>query len=559
MGVFKNEIVETKLREHYKEEEERLMQYLSERYNLPYLILSDVSLEPDALQMIKEERAKEGEFVVFKRLKKNLFVATRNHKNPILQESLQEFKKRGFSVKLHLISRTTLNRLLSYYQDIKPTIATTSGTFTITGKEFYAKSKEIRSIEQAREFLKSLAGMSSSRRISKNVEYILTSAMSLGASDIHIEPNSEGGAVRYRLDGVLVTIVEFSPQEMKQLITRIKLVAGMKINIITQAQDGSFVVQLPDHAISVRASTVPQEVGESFVLRLLDPNTVLHEIEKLGLHKIVLETFQEEIKKPHGMIITTGPTGSGKTTTLYSFLNAVKSPGVKIITLEDPVEYRLPGIIQTQIEKKYTFASGLRAILRQDPDIILVGEIRDEEVAGVAIQASLTGHMVFSTLHTNDAIGTLPRLVGFGVDPKSLSQALNLVIAQRLVRKLCPHCSEKQVLNDEQKKKVNNFIAALPDGYKTEKLSFDTIREVGPSSKTCERCVGGYKGRVGVFETFRVGPEEEMSVIQGATTKELQDVIKKQGLPFMHQDGLYKVLTGVTSFAELGRVLGLYI
>ena len=559
MNVFNNEVVKTKLQEHHKEEEERLMQYLSKKYNLPYLILSDISLEPDALQMVKEKQAREGEFVIFKRLKKNLFIATRNHKNPVLQESIQELKKRGFFVKLNFISRITLNRLLSYYQDIKSTTATTSGTFTITEKEFYKKSKEIQSIEQAREFLKSLTDMSSARRISKNVEYILTTAMSLRASDIHIEPNRDGGSVRYRLDGVLVTIVDFSPQEIKQLITRIKLVAGMKINITTQAQDGSFVVQLPNHTISVRASTIPQEVGESFVLRLLDPDSVLHEIEELGLHKIVLETFQEEIKKPHGMIITTGPTGSGKTTTLYSFLNTVKSSKVKIITLEDPVEYRLPGIIQTQIEKKYTFASGLRAILRQDPDILLVGEIRDEEVAKVAIQASLTGHMVFSTLHTNDALGTLPRLVGFGVDPRSLSRALNLIIAQRLVRKLCPNCSQQHVLNDEQKRKINNLIVALPDGYKTDKLSLNTIREVGPNSKTCKHCIGGYKGRVGIFETFRVGSEEELAVIQKTTTKELRDIVKKQGLPFIHQDGLYKVLTGITSFAELGRVLGLYI
>ena len=259
------------------------------------------------------------------------------------------------------------------------------------------------------------------------------------------------------------------------------------------------------------------------------------------------------------MILTTGPTGSGKTTTLYSFLNAVKNGESKIITLEDPIEYRLEGIVQTQIEIGYSFASGLRAILRQDPDIILVGEMRDSEVAEIGVQAALTGHLVFSTLHTNDAIGALHRLAQLEIDSQVFSRAINIIIAQRLVRVLCPHCSENHKLRDDQKEKIEKMIGEFPDVYKQESFDINSIRRPGAASETCGHCTNGYKGRVGIFELFEVDDKIERVFRGGEGVGAIRVAVKEQGFPSINDDGLWKVLRGVTSLAEIERVVGIQI
>ena len=369
-----------------------------------------------------------------------------------------------------------------FYKDIIATSASSPGTLSITNDELEEGMKHIHSVEEAQEFLKKLEGLSRSRRISKNVEYVVATAIAIDASDIHLEPAQNGGMIRFRVDGVLTDVLTLSEQDFKQFITRMKLVSGMKITA-KGAQDGGFVVHLADRTISIRASVIPEEEGGSFVVRLLDPKNVIHSIDKLGLHPTILKVFNDQIRKPNGMILTTGPTGSGKTTTLYSFLNVTKSEETKTITLEDPIEYRLKGIVQTQIAKNYTFASGLRAILRQDPDIILIGEIRDNEVAEIAVQAALTGHLVFSTLHTNDALGALPRLAQLGVDAQAFSRAINIVIAQRLVRKLCPHCSEHHPLTDEQKTAVQKMMEQFPEGYKREEYDIQNIKRPSEASE----------------------------------------------------------------------------
>ena len=545
------------LQEHKEQEEERLMDYLSDKYGYPAIRITDVQVNPDALQLVKEVDAREAKMGAYKRLKGVLTIAVNEPNNEKLAEILRALEEKGYSHELTLASTKTLEQIWMYYKDIVSTSATAPGTLSITNEELEEKMQHIRSVEAVQELLRELKMMSRARRVSKNVEYIVATAVAVNASDIHIEPAPDGGVVRYRIDGVLTDIADLDALEYKQMVTRMKLVSGMKITS-RGAQDGGFVVHLAKRTLSVRSSVIPEDEGGSFVVRLLDPKNVLHDIERLGIHPVVLEVFMKHIKRPNGMILNTGPTGSGKTTTLYSFLNVVKGEHIKTVTLEDPIEYRLEGIVQTQIDKDYSFAGGLRAILRQDPDIILVGEIRDAEVAQVAIQAALTGHLVFSTLHTNDALGALPRLLQFEVDPQAFSRAINIVIAQRLVRRLCPECSEPHPLTEEQQAKVREMVERFPERYK-EEFDVRAVKRPSEASHNCPDCNGGYKERVGVFEVFEVNDAIERVIREESGVGALRDEVRKQGLPFMEDDALWKVLKGITSLEEASRVIGLQI
>lgn len=545
------------LKEHKEEEEERLMEYLSSKYHHPTVHITDIQVNPDALQLIKEVDAREAKMAAYKRLKGVLTIAVNEPNNKKLAEVLRTLEEKGYSHELTLASTKTLEQIWMYYKDIITTSATSPGTLSITNEELEQKIKSIQSVEAVCDMLRDLKKMSRTRRISKNVEYIVATAVAVNASDIHIEPSPDGGVIRYRIDGVLTDITELGEQEYKQMVTRMKLVSGMKITA-KGAQDGGFVVHLPKRTLSVRSSVIPEDEGGSFVVRLLDPKNIMHSIEELGIHPMMLEVFMKHIKRPNGMILNTGPTGSGKTTTLYSFLNIVKNEHIKTVTLEDPIEYRLEGIVQTEIDKEYSFAAGLRAILRQDPDVILVGEIRDAEVAQVALQAALTGHLVFSTLHTNDALGALPRLLQFETDPQTFSRAINIIIAQRLVRKICPTCSEQHPLTDDQKTKIQQMIEKFPEQYK-EEFDLSAIRRPSEASQNCQECNGGYKKRIGVFEVFEVNDDIERVIREESGVAALRTEVRKQGFPFMEDDALWKVLKGMTSLEEISRVIGLVI
>lgn len=545
------------LKEHKEEEEERLMEYLSGKYRHPTIRIADIQVNPDALQLVKEVDAREAKMAAYKRLKGVLTIAVNEPNNQKLAEILRALEEKGYSHEMTLASTKTLEQIWMYYKDIITTSATAPGTLSITNEELEEKIKNIQSVEAVRGMLRDLKKMSRTRRISKNVEYIVATAVAVNASDIHIEPSQDGGIVRYRIDGVLTDITELGELEYKQMVTRMKLVSGMKITA-KGAQDGGFVVHLPKRTLSVRSSVIPEDEGGSFVVRLLDPKNIVHSIEQLGIHPMVLEVFMKHIKRPNGMILNTGPTGSGKTTTLYSFLNIVKGEHIKTVTLEDPIEYRLEGIVQTEIEKDYSFATGLRAILRQDPDVILVGEIRDAEVAQVAIQAALTGHLVFSTLHTNDALGALPRLLQFETDPQAFSRAINIVIAQRLVRRICPTCSEQHPLTDKQKATIQQMIERFPREYQ-EEFDVSAVRRPSEVSENCHECNNGYKKRVGIFEVFEVNDEIERVIREESGVAALRSEVRKQGFPFMEDDALWKVLKGITSLEEVSRVIGITI
>ena len=393
------------------------------------------------------------------------------------------------------------------------------------------------------------------KKTSDLVELILTGSFFLEGSDIHIEPEQEQAKFRLRIDGVLHDILYFDLKVYKSLLSRIKLLSEIKLNITRVSQDGRFSILIEGVSIEVRTSVLPAEYGESIVLRILNPKWVVT-MNDLGLRPDLMEIFRKEIKKPNGMIIATGPTGSGKTTTLYAFLQEIESPEIKVITIEDPIEYHLKGVSQTQVDnsKGYTFANGLRAIVRQDPDVILVGEVRDLETAQISLQAALTGHLVLSTVHTNDAAGTIARLQALGEKPVNISPAINMALAQRLVRKVCKKCGAKKEITPEELEKLKGALKGLSKKIKIPPLK-PGIKI--PKAKGCKDCnFTGYHERTGIFEAFIVDNEMEKFILTSPSVVAMKELAIKKGMLLMHQDGYIKVLEGVTTVEEIDRVTG---
>ncbi len=389
--------------------------------------------------------------------------------------------------------------------------------------------------------------------ITEILEVVLGGAVSLNASDIHIEPKEEKVKMRVRVDGVLQDLLFFEKKLYQTILSRLKLLSGIKLNITDRPQDGRFSVILEKGDVEIRSSTLPSEHGESFVLRVLNPKN-LRDIEVLGLREDLLELFKKEIKKPNGMVIVTGPTGSGKTTTLYAFLKKIHRPEIKIITIEDPIEYHLKEASQTQVapKKGYDFASGLKSIMRQDPDVILVGEIRDLKTCEIALQASLTGHLVLTTLHTNDAAGTIARLVNLGARPTDIGPAINMAVAQRLVRKVCPKCLELKNPTPQESKKIKKELKGIPQQVKIPKIG--KAMKI-PKVKGCKHCnYTGYRGRLGIFEAFLVDDKMEKFILKNPSIAALREEAVKRGMITMRQDGLIKVLEGTTTIEEIERV-----
>jgi len=339
------------------------------------------------------------------------------------------------------------------------------------------------------------------------------------------------------------------------LVSRIKLLANLKINVGDKAQDGRITMGMGDKDIELRVAIAPSEFGEVIVMRVLDPAAISLTLPQLGFREDDLEIVKVELKRPNGMILNTGPTGSGKTTTLYAFLKYINSPDSKIITIEDPIEYHLEGIEQTQVDPDadYTFVNGLRSMMRQDPDIILIGEIRDKETSEIAIQASLTGHLVFSTVHANRASGAIPRLEDLGVKNTSIGPAMNLIIAQRLIKKLCPDCKQKAVIANEMKQSLEKFVAKLPARVNKENYKdLNIFKAVG-----CDKCSGiGYKGRVAIYELLKIDKEIESVLMKGGGEIEIDELSRKAGMVTMQEDGILKIIQGLTTFEEVEKITG---
>jgi type II secretory ATPase GspE/PulE/Tfp pilus assembly ATPase PilB-like protein len=394
--------------------------------------------------------------------------------------------------------------------------------------------------------------------VTQVIETILAGAIILDSSDIHIEGQEADAKLRVRLDGVLQDVMAFDRKNYDALISRIKLLSEMKLNISNKPQDGRFSILAGDNSVEIRASILPTEYGDSIVMRILNPKSLIN-LEQAGLRKDLYDTFLQQISRPNGMIIVTGPTGSGKTTTLYGFLKKIQSPEIKIVTIEDPIEYHLEGISQTQVEpdKGYDFISGLRAIVRQDPDAILVGEIRDLETADIALQAALTGHLVFSTLHTNDAAGTIPRLISLGAKPFNIGPALNMAIAQRLVRRVCQNCRAMETPAAGELAEIKQALAAIQPGLAQKGVilpALDAQLKIA-RAKGCDRCGGtGYRGRIGIYEAFIIDDEIQNYVLGAPSIPGLKALAEKKGMLSMYQDGLIKVIQGATTLDEVKRV-----
>jgi type II secretory ATPase GspE/PulE/Tfp pilus assembly ATPase PilB-like protein len=380
--------------------------------------------------------------------------------------------------------------------------------------------------------------------------------MGLRASDIHTEAGEKQAKIRFRIDGLLHDIFNEIPLDTyRTFVSRIKLLSEMKLNVRDAAQDGRFTIGLGGKDIEMRVSVIPAEFGETIVMRILDPSATMVGLPDLGLRADNFALVKKQIARPNGLILNTGPTGSGKTTTLYAFLRTMNDPTMKIITLEDPIEYRIEGIEQTQVDNEagYTFGNGLRAIVRQDPDVILVGEVRDLETADIAMEAALTGHLVLSTLHTNDAVGAVPRLINLGVKAVSIGPALSLVIAQRLVRVLCKDCKKPIDTDAAVGEKIKKFLDALP--AKVDRSLYANYKMYVPVG--CEKCNGiGYKGRVGVFEFLEGGSDLETTILKEASEVALREVAARQEMVTMQQDGILKVLEGKTTLEEVEGATG---
>ncbi|TSC52777.1 MAG: Uncharacterized protein LiPW41_147 [Parcubacteria group bacterium LiPW_41] len=552
--MFNNKLLQEQLQKARRFAEESDAKRRAAQIGLHYLdiVSTRVPTELKAMQKISEISARKALLVPLHITKTKIVVAAFDPRLPEAHTIIESLKAEGFSVEIYVVSRLSLEHGWGYYKYVPEETKEISGKVDINEENLRIILGEVKTLKDLESHLANF----SSPFISQMLEIILAGAMALKASDIHMEPVDETGILRLRIDGILHTVFDkFSLHVYKSVITRIKLLSNLKLNITNEPQDGRFTIGLSDRDIEVRTSIIPSEYGETVVMRILDPLSLKVNLEDLGWRKDDLIIVKETIDQPNGLILNTGPTGSGKTTTLYAFLKSVSTPEIKIITVEDPIEYHLDGVSQTQVNSNanYTFASGLRSILRQDPDVILIGEIRDKETAEIALESSLTGHLVFSTLHTNDAIGAIPRFLDLGAKPNILGPALSLIIAQRLVRVLCKKCKEEIPLSSGVLSGIDSFIKNLSS--RVDKSLYTNPHMF--SAKGCTECAGlGYKGRISIFELFVVNDAIRELIYKDPTEMDLFKSAKNQGMVTMQEDGFLKVLQGITTIEEVERATG---
>ncbi len=561
MDTNKEDILDKKLDDLEEQRKEEEVKNQAANTGWPYINLKGFPISQEAIKVIKPEQAKALQTVCFLYSNEELRLASTNPDNPQLGQIKKELEDKYHAhLKIYLTSQASLNIALEIYDKI-PVIEHIEGV--------HISAENLEEFNKSLSDLKALQGLLQQTNVTEMISLVIAAGLKFNASDIHIETEEQEIKIRLRIDGVLQQAASITSDNWHKISSRIKLLADLKLNVTTQPQDGRFTINLSSDKIDVRVSTIPSTYGESIVLRLLRASSVGLKFEELGLRGKAYNDLANEISKPNGMIITTGPTGSGKTTTLYAVLNRLNKPETKIITLEDPIEYKLPGIVQSQVDNtdaenneatsstdglkknRYTFAKGLRAILRQDPDIVMVGEIRDLETADTAINAALTGHLMLSTLHTNSAAGTIPRLLAMGVQPFLLAPSLNAVIGQRLVRKLCQDCKQETEIDNKTLTLVLNALnsispqsGAKPDN--TSNLKFFT-------AKGCEKCGQlGYKGRIGIYEIFNMNQKIEKIILSANISEyDIEKIAIEEGMVTMLQDGILKALDGITSLDEV--------
>lgn len=531
-------------------EEAALQKVYAYILGIPFVDLSKEAIPIEILQIVPELIAKKYNIVSFEKTGTNLKVAMLN------PEDLQTIdfikKKTGLKIVPCLTSRESIQSALHQYEK---SLKAEFGDILTGDIKPDGESRGEENLEQV------AAGLP----IIRIVDTLLKHAILESASDIHIEPDEKEVHVRYRIDGVLHDAMTLPHDVAAGIVARIKVLSNLKLDEHRLPQDGRFKIQNDEYKISFRVSMLPVFDGEKIVMRLLDESSKGLTLEKMGINGPALEAIHREINKPNGMILVTGPTGSGKTTTLYTMMDILNTPEVNISTVEDPVEYRMPRVNQTQINPKVgmTFAAALRSLLRQDPDIIMVGEIRDKETLEIAMHAAMTGHLVLSTLHTNSAAATLPRMLDMGAEPFLIASTVNVIVAQRLVRRLCVECRKAYQLNKKE-------IEALGKSYHLDDIF--TYLKNDPISKKflekaqdwegvtmykpagCDQCGGeGYRGRNGIYEVLPMDTHIRKLVTQGATTEELEAEAKKNGMTTMVEDGFWKIVQGITSLEEVMR------
>ncbi len=515
-----------------------ILKAVAEILKVAYIDLMNSPVDPEAISYVSESIARKYGVIPYKfNVQENtVYLATSDPFNTSVQDFLE--KKTGKKIVMTFADSEEIEKTinLSYSQGLSPEV-------TEALKDYEPEKQDQAQVQTS---------IIKEAPIAKIVSTILEFAIKGRASDIHIEPQENRTQVRYRIDGVLQEKLSLPRSIHDSLVSRIKILAQMKIDERRVPQDGRFNFKLGANEVDLRVSSLPTVHGEKVVMRLLKKTGGIPTLNELGLRGPQLKDLEEAILKPYGIILVTGPTGSGKTTTLYSVLNRLNKPTVNIVTLEDPVEYQMVGINQVQINPQagLTFATGLRSFLRQDPNIILVGEIRDKETTQLAIQAALTGHLVFSTLHTNDSATSIPRLIDLGGEPFLISSVLSVSMAQRIIRRVCKSCAvqyEPEQLIKEDIKKILGTL--LPKKYVEGK---PILLTKGKGCKECNQT--GYKGRVAIFEVLKISPAINRMILESASGKDIENQAKKEGMILMKQDGYLKVLEGITTIEEILRV-----
>lgn len=530
--------------------QEELVHAYAKILGIPFIRIDSKDISKDLYHDFPDKTMERYLFVPFKKEENVVHLAV---VNPVDYTTLQAikflFRDRGESYNVYAALEEDVNEVITSFRTIN---AEVNETLSYMEEESGQDDENIQTLDDTSDVDDEEIAHAP---IAKIVSVILKNAVEGGVSDIHIEGRDKDVRVRFRLDGVLHTSLVLPKSIYAAVVARLKILSNLKIDEHRKPQDGRISIFEHGRKIDFRVSTFPTQYGEKVVLRILDSSKSITDIETLGFWGPRAELIKQSIRQPYGMILVTGPTGSGKSTTLYTLLSMVNNEEVNIVTLEDPVEYYLEGINQSQVKPEidYTFASGLRSILRQDPDVIMVGEIRDGETAGLAVESALTGHLMFSTLHTNTSIGAIPRLQDMGVEVFLLSSSLEVIIAQRLARKLCPKCKQKKIVDEKLKTFLDKELGNLSQEFMKEMYDGDFSYIYEPIG--CDYCTEGYKGRVSVYEALQIDQKMQSLIDHEAKEEEYYEYLKKQDFATMKQDGLLKVLNGHTSLEELLRVV----
>lgn len=511
---------------------------LASQLNIDFIHLKDIKIPKEVLGIIPESIATSSMIVPISRKGKKLKVAMANPLEQYVIDDLRFITQ--LDVDIAVAPENEVRQALErfYINNVDSNLANEKDI-----DAFLEVLEDETRLDDDDDDIQNLIGLTSQAPVVKFTNHIIANAIKYKASDIHIEPRYSDTMIRYRIDGIMREILQASKKSHFSVVARLKIISNMDISIRRKPQDGRARIKFGSKEYDLRLSTIPTSYGEKVTLRILDPEGAQLQLDDLGFPDYDLQTFRDLVHRPQGIILVTGPTGSGKSTTLYACLNELNTPEVNIITIEDPVEYDIAGVNQIQINPLagLTFASGLRSILRQDPDIVMVGEIRDKETAAIAFQASQTGHLVFSTLHTNDAPSAVTRLIDMGIEPYIISAGLSCVMGQRLVRKLCPKC---RLPDPKSSELIKRYDAYLPK----------EIKPIFWINKGCDECHSiGYKGRVGVYEILKISRAIQEILVSRVTMTDVRRAAEKEGFHMLAYDGLQKAIKGITSHKELVR------